>query len=427
MPAYNLRSTPQRRRRALAEMLSTDATDTGPPDDARPTSSSSSSPSPHLAQQRRHLAVAAYVCLGLLHASTFLLFIKLLSSHNHVERRGLQIYAAKLNGFSSLIHMAATSVLPAFTRRGRLSALFVSLAAVFAGTVFLQYGTFLNADPADPGILLTSSLQAMLALYTALATVLDAVLDAACRGMKVHLQPARKAAAALGRTALITQLLAPSSLELVPATVVVALALAACAWCSVHAHCIEGGAGEQAGGRKGTGSSSGGGGGGDGGGNGDGNEGGGNEGGGEGGEEGRTPPPRTLPLSSALGFAASVVVGRNGEELVDCLSDVRIDDSLSGGSVGSTIAKVVVSIMAAGTSLVVIVTNYRNRFVKTKITSRTVGTTSRTSWKKTKNEGKNEGKNDVVEMEETGETGEKTEEGGVGGERRERSLSRMLG
>ena len=131
------------------------------------------------------------------------------------------------------------------------------------------------------------------AAFAVLLCLVDVVIDAICRGLCIYLQPFAKIAAIIGTSGLIMQLHLPGSMDLAPMATLACSALFGAVFCAQQA-----GQQDQI----------------------------------EGVVKKVTEKMGGLRFFSAVAFSFIVVVGGNGEQLLDMVTNYQIDKELAGGN-----------------------------------------------------------------------------------------------
>lgn len=238
--------------------------------------------------QARRVCVAAYVSFKLMDEVLFGLIDIWLVTSRHPERSAFVRMSADLDSLK-IVHLLLTFALPLLLRPFRLQVLFLVTSFLFAFN-FLMAATSLAGGQQ----LVSTNFYVCGVVLTLCMLATDAVADAICRSMKVYLQPVRKLAALLCTVCILAQVHLPSSFRLVPLACLFALALGSGLYAAVQARrlSLRGGALDNA----------------------------------------TSMQYRTMTPGGALLFSSSVLVGDNGEEILDVITNYKIAEQLAGGS-----------------------------------------------------------------------------------------------
>lgn len=270
----------------------------------------------------RRVCFAAYISFKLMDEVIFGLIDTWMITSRHPERNALVRMSADMDSLK-ITHLLLTLALPLLLRPFRLQMLFLATSVLFVLCFFMLVWRLATGEQ-----LVSNDFYLVGVVLTLLMLATDAVADAICRSMRVYLQPVRKVAGLLCTISVLAQVHLPSSFEFVPLACLFLLALCSALYAALEARGLSPSHGAL---------------------------------------EGATDiQSRTMSVRGALLFSSSVLVGDNGEEIIDVITNLKISEQLRGGSTFGFDVKHGINLIAQSANMFLFWKRYKHRNVTDK-------------------------------------------------------------
>lgn len=218
-------------------------------------------------------------------------------------------------------------MLPRFASPTFLTTAFVGAACTYAAVLVIVASRALFSDPSTTS-LIPAWLHVVVWMLEICTIATDAVTDAMCRARRMHLAPVAKLAGLLSTAFMLCQRVEIFGTQRHDATLLAFLGISgtvSCLWASVAASRLK-----SAGTLVAT----------------------------------KNSAVASLGFVSAVSFAAVVLVGDSGEEILDTVTKYKINAELFGGNASPFVVKQLISLAVGAVTLAIFVANYYARFSK---------------------------------------------------------------